>query len=95
MPRSILAKRPVEPERLLTLEELAKLLNVAPSTVTLWVKQKRFPYYRLAWQLVRVRLSDVEAYLEHTLVPARQVPIAIYSKRGQKPKDMEAQEACA
>ena len=57
---------PTEPEKLLTVREVAELLSVPPS----WVYERtrsrgvnRLPHLKMG-KYVRFRLSDVQAYLE-------------------------------
>jgi excisionase family DNA binding protein len=80
--------QPQEPESLLTEEQLARFLNVKPRTITQWIQENRIPYYRFGWKLVRIRLSDVESLLNRSLVPARKVPIAVRSRRNEKPTEV-------
>ena len=54
-------------EGLLCKREAAKLLNVSPRTVDLWLKQRRIPYMKLGntkGSLVRFKRSDLDAMLE-------------------------------
>jgi excisionase family DNA binding protein len=55
-----------EPERLLTVRELAELLAVPPSWIYERTRRRgenRFPHLKMG-KYVRFRVSDVEAYLE-------------------------------
>ncbi len=47
-------------EKLLTLEEAARRLDVAPDDVEQMIQQGRLASFRLAGHLLRVRLGDVE-----------------------------------
>jgi excisionase family DNA binding protein len=82
-------------ESLLTEEQLSELLNIKPRTITQWVQERRVPYYRFGWKLIRIRLSDVEAFLNRSLVPARAVPIPVRSSLAEKKeqKQNKLQEA--
>ena len=49
-----------DPEKLLTLEEAARLLGVSPDGVEQMIQRGRLASFRLGGQWVRVRLGDVE-----------------------------------
>ncbi len=51
------------PERLLTANELAGVLNVSPATVLDWHQAGTIPSFRLG-RAVRFRLSEVETWLQ-------------------------------
>jgi excisionase family DNA binding protein len=70
-------------ESLLTEQELAEFLNIKPRTITQWIQENRLPYYRFGWRLIRIRLSDVESFLNRSLVPARSVPVLVRSSKKQ------------
>ncbi len=57
---------------LLTLAEAAALLRLRVSTLRAWVLRRRIPYVKVG-RLVRIRRSDVEALIEASMVPAREV----------------------
>ena len=77
------------PESLLTEEELAEFLNISLRSIRLWIQEQRLPYYRFGWRLIRIRLSDVEAFLNRSLVPARTVPIPVRSRLAEKKQQKE------
>jgi len=54
------------PEKLVTLEEAARLLKVPADDVEQMIREGRVPSFRLGGNLLRLRLRDVEA-----LVPVR------------------------
>ena len=51
------------PDRLLSPEEVAVFCGVGRKTIYVWIQQKRFPIVRLR-HLVRIRMSDLEHYLQ-------------------------------
>ena len=57
---------------LLTLPEAADLLRLKVSTLRAWVLRRKFPYLKVG-RCVRLRRSDLEAYLSQALIPAREV----------------------
>lgn len=48
------------PEKLLTLEEAARRLNLPADTIEGWVRSGKLTAFRLGGSLLRVRLQDVE-----------------------------------
>jgi excisionase family DNA binding protein len=93
MPDTVLPFTDYRPESLLTEEELAQFLNIKPRTITQWIQEKRIPYYRFGWRLIRIRLLDVEKFLNRSLVPARDVPIPVRSSLAEKKEQKHLQEA--
>ena len=74
MPRKTLPQ-PV----LLTVDEVAILLNVAPSTVRRFRRDGLLPVIKLGGQTksrIRFRRTDVEALIEAGLIPASTGPLA-------------------
>ena len=66
----------VEPERLLTVEEVARLLSVKPGTVYDAASDGRLPVVRL-WEgkrrsLLRFRREDIERIIRERTNPAQQ-----------------------
>jgi excisionase family DNA binding protein len=55
---------PPAPERLWTQDQVAERLNVHWSTVHRWIKSGELPAVRLAKKAVRIRESDLYAFLE-------------------------------
>ena len=51
-------------EKLLTVTELATILNVAPGSVYHWISQNRLPVVRFSKRCVRFRESDVKRLLD-------------------------------
>jgi excisionase family DNA binding protein len=51
-------------ERLLTVNELAKLLNISSGTVYHWISEDRLPVVRFSKRCVRFRESDVQLLLD-------------------------------
>lgn len=49
-------------DRLLTKEELAQYLQVTTRTVTIWIKKRRLPHYRLGCRRVRFKRSEIDAH---------------------------------
>lgn len=58
-----------EPEQLLTPEEVAGLLHLKISTVSLYLRTGRLPGLKIG-DLWRVRVSDLNAYIEDAAVKA-------------------------
>jgi excisionase family DNA binding protein len=54
-------------ERLLTVAEAARRLDVSPSTVWRWIDARRLPAVRVGMRKIRIRSADVEAMV----TPAR------------------------
>ena len=50
-------------EKLLDYRECAELLHIKPSTVRMWVFQKRLPFVRIG-RAIRFRPRDLEAFVE-------------------------------
>lgn len=61
-------------DRLLTQEEAAEILSVAPQTLSVWRSSKRYdlPYAKVG-RNVRYRLSDVLAFIESRMVTSAEV----------------------
>jgi len=51
-------------DRLLTVSELAKLLNISSGTLYHWLSEDRLPVVRFSKRCVRFRERDVESLLE-------------------------------
>ncbi len=59
----------VEPEKLLTREQAAELLQLKPQTLAKWAMDARhLPLVRVGSRAVRYRLADVEAFIERGIV---------------------------
>jgi excisionase family DNA binding protein len=56
---------------LLTIAEAASLLRLKPSTVRAWVLRRKMPFCKVG-RLVRIRRADVRAFIERSVVPARE-----------------------
>jgi len=56
------------PEALVDIEVVAKHFDVNPLTVRNWVKDRKCPHFKPSRQILRFRLSEVEAW-------ANQVPV--------------------
>ncbi len=67
------SKRPevLEAARLLTLEDVAALIGVAPKTIYNWVNSRRIPHVKPSRSLVRFRLPEILAWIEERSVPER------------------------
>ncbi|HKS95913.1 MAG TPA: helix-turn-helix domain-containing protein [Terriglobia bacterium] len=61
---------PTDPEALLTKAEVAQVLGVTPRWVGRAIALRYFPSHRVG-KLVRVRLKDLDAYLENRRVEAQ------------------------
>src|ERR1700686_2658778 len=64
-----------QPEDFLTEEQVSRILNITPRTLVDWLRLKKIPYYKLGWKSVRIRRSDLEAFVNRALVPAREIPV--------------------
>jgi len=53
---------------LLTIPEAAAALRLKPSTIRSWILDRRIPFCKIG-RLVRIRRCDIDALLEHSLVP--------------------------
>jgi len=56
---------------LLRIPEAAEMLGVKPATIRSWVLRREIPYVKLTARAVRIRRSDVQAFIDKNLVPAR------------------------
>ncbi|MDD5044936.1 MAG: helix-turn-helix domain-containing protein [Candidatus Omnitrophica bacterium] len=66
--------------RLITVEELAKYLNLNPHTIYMWVEQKKIPFIKIG-RMVRFDLIEIEEWLiskktEIEEAPAHQVSLS-------------------
>lgn len=52
------------PEKLLTVEEVAEILRVSPTTVYRRIQAGELPYIKLGHRQVRIKPADLEAYIE-------------------------------
>lgn len=50
-------------QHLVSRKEVAERLGVGMTTVDLWAKQGRFPYYKLG-KSVRFEMKDIDRYVE-------------------------------
>ena len=48
--------------RLITVEELAKYLNLNPHTIYMWVEQRKIPFIKIG-RMVRFDLIEIEEWL--------------------------------
>lgn len=65
-------------EKLLTVRDLAGLLDVTPTCVYRWLSEGRLPAVRFSKRCVRFRYSDVQALLEQLKISGQ---IAIKTSR--------------
>jgi excisionase family DNA binding protein len=54
---------------LLTVEQAAEFMNITNHFVRRLIRERRIPFVKVG-RLVRLRRSDIEAYLDECLVPA-------------------------
>jgi excisionase family DNA binding protein len=59
-------------EKLLTVNELAELLNVAPGSIYHWISQDRLPVVRFSKRCVRFREADVTKLMDELQSPRHQ-----------------------
>ena len=52
------------PEKLLTVEEVAEILRVSPTTVYRRIQAGELPYIKLGHRQVRIKPADLKAYIE-------------------------------
>ena len=57
-------------DSLLTYEQAAELLNLSPSTLRIYVMQKRIPYIKIS-KSVRFDRSSLNSFIDSKRVPAR------------------------
>ena len=55
--------------RLLTVEQAAEALGVAPATVRMWIWKRRIPYAKIS-RAVRISSRTIEEIIERGTVPA-------------------------
>lgn len=58
-------------ERLLTAEELSKLINFKIETIYKWVQRKLIPHHRFGKRCVRFKMNEIEKWLQKKHVEAR------------------------
>ncbi len=70
-----MAKKIKEPpkERLFTIEEMAKVLQIDKRTLVEWVQFRRIPYVKVDGQYVRFRLSDIAKWVREKNRPQHKV----------------------
>ncbi len=56
--------QPQEKEKLYTVDEVCKMLNVDRRTMVDWVQHHRIPYIRVDKEKVRFRMSDLALWLK-------------------------------
>ena len=56
---------------LLTVREVAQLLNLRESTVRAWLLRRRLAYTRVGKRAVRIFASEVDRVIDEGAVPAR------------------------
>lgn len=49
---------------MLTVEEVAKRLNISNMTIYRWISQKKLKAYKMGRNLVRIEEKDLEKFLE-------------------------------
>jgi excisionase family DNA binding protein len=59
--------------RLLTARVVAEQLGLHPETVLLWIRQGKLPAFKLPSGAIRVRDTDLDAWLLERATPARPV----------------------
>lgn len=52
-------------ESLLTVEQLAEMLNISPKTVRNWVYRREISFVKLNNRLIRFRRPDIEKFLKN------------------------------
>jgi excisionase family DNA binding protein len=53
-------------EILLTVEQVAELLNVAPKTIRKWVYMRQIPFKKVGKRFVRFRRTEIASWIERT-----------------------------
>lgn len=51
------------PNRMLTYDQAADLMQVSRRTVERWVKENKLPHFRID-RVVRIRLDDIERHIQ-------------------------------
>jgi excisionase family DNA binding protein len=59
-----------QPDQLLTVVEVSKLLGVTTSCIRAWIGRRKIPFHKIN-RMVRIRMSTVIRLLAETEVPAR------------------------
>lgn len=78
-----------QPEKLLTLEEAARRLQVPADDVEAMIRQGKLASFRLGGSLVRVRLREVEAMAKPRQEVSPRMPIRTARARGKPPTAWE------
>lgn len=58
------------PDELLTVAEVAEILKLNAQTIRNWLERGELPYIRLGTRRVRIRQSDLDAFIEAGSTPA-------------------------
>jgi excisionase family DNA binding protein len=67
MKKERLVMRLTSPDRLLTIDEAARFLQIAPGTLRHWIGARRIDYVRVGGKLTRIKQSVLDQYIEeHT-----------------------------
>lgn len=69
----------------LSIDEAAEVIGVHPRTVRRYIRDNRLPVSRVSTQVVRIRRSDIDKFLESGL-PVQESP-------SERPKPVPAQPA--
>jgi len=56
------------PDRVLSLEEASRYLNVSPAAIRTWKREGKAPAYFRAGKLLRFRKADLDAWIRLRLV---------------------------
>jgi excisionase family DNA binding protein len=74
-------------EKFLTFDQVITLLSLGPDTMRDWMVKRKVPFYKLGFKTIRFRLSDIEALLDRSLIPATGAgPVPVRKPRGKKPQ---------
>jgi excisionase family DNA binding protein len=57
-------KKKAEPkERLFTMDEMAKILEIEKRQLVEWVQYRRIPYVKVEGRMIRFRISDIAKWI--------------------------------
>ncbi len=59
--------------KMITVPEAAEYLRASPKTIWTWIYERKLPSYRLG-RSVRLRVSDLDAFIEAGTTPALERP---------------------
>lgn len=58
-----------KPDKLLTMKEVAKMLNIGSWVLRNWIQAKQIPFYRLGYKTIRFSQQELLAWIQDKNVP--------------------------